>query len=137
MEHYILGLAKKYPNTYYQYFFSDASDSFSKGILSQATFDYGKSRASVSLKICFLSWLYELFGTIITSVSPFLLSLGWQYHIYFDAILMFLGIPFFHLMNDEVTKGVIVERGWFRGFKHMVGFRNQIEPNNTSGNQNS
>ena len=120
-----------------KFFFSDASDSFSKGILSQASYDLGKSRVSVSLKICFLSWLYELFGTIITSLSPSLLSLGWQCHIYFDAILMFLGIPFFHLMNDEATKGVIVERGWYQGFKHMAGFRNQIEPNITPGNQNN
>ena len=31
-------------------------------------------------------------------------------------------------MNDEETKGVIVERGWFQGLKQMAGFPDQIVP---------
>ena len=49
---------------------------------------------------------------------------------------MFWGIPFFHLMNDDNTKGVIVERNWYRGFRHMVGLQNQIAPQNELENQN-
>ena len=118
------------------YFLRDAADSFSNGVLTQETYDYGKSRTMVSLKICFTGWVYELFGNIITAVSPSLLFFGLKHQYYIDAILMFWGIPFFHLMNDEDTKGIIVERNWYRGFRHMVGFQNQIAPQNAPGNQN-
>ena len=108
----------------------NTDDSFLKGVLTEETYEYGNSRTMVSLKICFLSWLYELIGTIITAVSPKLISLGLR-HIYFiDSLIMFLVIPFCHLMNDEETKGVIVERGWFQGLKQMAGFPNQIVPQN-------
>ena len=82
----------------------------------------------VSLKICFLGWVYELIANIMTAVSPSLLSFGIHHQYYVDAILMFLGIPFIHLMNDENIKGVIVESSWYRGFRHMLGFENQISP---------
>ena len=118
------------------YFLRDAADSFSKGVLTQETYDYGKSRTLVSLKIFFLGWVYELIGNIITAVSPSLLFLGLKHQYYIDAILMFWGIPFFHLMNDDNTKGVIVERNWYRGFRHMVGLQNQIAPPNELENQN-
>ena len=112
----------------------NTDDSFLKGVLTEETYEYGNSRTMVSLKICFLSWLYELIGTIITAVSPKLISLGLR-HIYFiDSLIMFLVIPFCHLMNDEETKGVIVERGWFQGLKQMAGFPNQIVPQNAHEN---
>ena len=115
----------------------NTDDSFLKGVLTEETYEYGNSRTMVSLKICFLSWLYELIGTIITAVSPKLISLGLR-HIYFiDSLIMFLVIPFCHLMNDEETKGVIVERGWFQGLKQMAGFPNQIVPQNAHENQSN
>ena len=117
-------------------FYRDAAESFSKGVLTQQTFEYGKRRALVSLKICFSSWLYELIGSIMTAVSPVLMSLGMQHQYYIDAIIMFLGVPILHLINDEDTKGVIVERNWYRGFRHMAGLGNQIAPQNAPGNQN-
>ena len=82
----------------------------------------------VSLKICFSSCMYELIGTVITAMSPALMSSGVYYQYYVDAIIMFLIIPVFHLMNDEVTKGVIVERGWYWGFKHMIGIHDSTPP---------
>ena len=115
----------------------NTDDSFLKGVLTEETYEYGNSRTMVSLKICFLSWLYELIGTIITAVSPKLISLGLR-HIYFiDSLIMFLVIPFCHLMNDEETKGVIVERGWFQGLKQMAGFPDQIVPQNAHENQSN
>ena len=117
--------------------YRDAAESYSNGVLSQESYEYGKSRAMVSLKICVLGWGYEFFANILTAVSPSLLSLGLQHQYYIDAILLFLGIPFIHLMNDEETKGVIVERNWYQGFRHMVGFQNQIAPQNAPGNQNN
>ena len=115
-------------------FYRDAAESFSKGVLTQQTFEYGKRRALVSLKICFSGWLYELIGSIMTAVSPALMSLGMQHQYYIDAIIMFLGAPILHLINDEDTKAVIVEKGWYWGFRHMAGFRNQIAPQNAPSN---
>ena len=115
----------------------NTDDSFLKGVLTEETYEYGNSRTMVSLKICFLSWLYELIGTIITAVSPKLISLGLR-HIYFiDSLIMFLVIPFCHLMNDEETKGVIVERGWFQGLKQMAGLPDQMVPQNAHENQSN
>ena len=108
-----------------------ADDSFVKGVLTEETYEHGKARTMVSLKICFLSWLYELLGVVATLLSPDLHSIGVRYYYYLDAIIMFLFIPFCHLMNDDVTKGIIIERGWYQGIKYMTGFKhNQIAPAN-------
>ena len=104
-------------------------------MLTEETYAYGKSRAMVSLKICVLSWLYELITVIITVVSPTVISLGMYHPYYFDTIVMFLVIPFLHLMNDEDTKTVIVQRGWYQGLRHMGGFPDQVVPQNNAGNQ--
>ena len=108
-----------------------ADDSFVKGVLTEETYEHGKARTMVSLKICFLSWLYELLGTVATLLSPGLHSLGIRYYYYVDAIIMFLIIPFCHLMNDDETKGIIIERGWYQGIKYMAGLRDsRIAPAN-------
>ena len=108
-----------------------ADDSFVKGVLTEETYEDGKARTMVSLKICFLSWLYELLGTVATLLSPNLHSLGIRYYYYLDAIIMFLVIPFCHLMNDDSTKAIILQRGWYQGVKYMAGNKdNQIAPAN-------
>ena len=43
-----------------------------------------------------------------------------------DAIVMFVVIPFFHLMNDEDTKTIILNEGWYQAIRHMFGI--YIEP---------
>ena len=91
----------------------------------------------ISLNICFISWLFELLGTVISLLSPTLQSLGMRYYYYFDAIIMFLVIPFCHLMNDEATKGVVLQSGWYQGFRHMAGFQNQIGVQDAPNNQNN
>ena len=105
------------------YSYRNADDSFVKGIFTVETYEYGKTRTMVSLKLCLLSWLYELFGAAVTVLSPTLHSLGIRYYYYVDAIIMFLVIPFCHLMNDDETKAIIIERGWYHGIKFMVGFK--------------
>ena len=99
-----------------------------KGVLTVESYEYGKTRTMVSLKLCFLNWMYELFGTAVTVLSPTLHSLGIRYYYYVDAIIMFLVIPFCHLMNDDETKATIIEKGWYHGVKFMAGFKdNRIE----------
>ena len=107
------------------YLYRHADDSFVKGILTAETYEHGKTRTMVSLKLCFLCWLYELFGTAVTVLSPTLHSLGVRYYYYVDAIIMFLVIPFCHLMNDDETKATIIERGWYQGVKYMARFKDK------------
>lgn len=68
--------------------------------------------------------MYELIGVIFTILSPTLKDLGFDRVYYLDAILMFLIIPFLHLMNDEDTKSIVLEEGWMNGIIHMLGLRN-------------
>ena len=95
-------------------------DSFARGILTTESYDYGVKRRIVSLKICFVSWLLEFAGVLLTLLTPLLRGLGFHYLYYFDAVLMFIVIPFIHLMNDEDTKTIITENGWLQGIQHMI-----------------
>ena len=82
----------------------------------------------VSLKLCVVGWLLELMGTVMTLVGPALYEVGIHNYYYVDAIIMFVLIPFIHLTNDEETKGIITDHGWYRGLRDMLGIQNQIEP---------
>ena len=74
-----------------------------------------------------MSWLYELIGIVFVLLTPTLNDLG-IYYLYFpDAILMFVILPFNHIMNDEDTKAIIAERGWIQGIRHMLNIRNQVD----------
>ena len=72
--------------------------------------------------------MYELSCVILALLTLFLLELGFSNVYYPDAILMFVIIPFLHLMNDEDTKTVVLEKNWVYGLIHTLGIRNQVEP---------
>ena len=38
-----------------------------------------------------------------------------------DVILIFVVIPFVHLVNGEDTKRIIFEQGWIQGIKYVLG----------------
>ena len=121
----------------YLWIYRDANASLLTGVVSEENYAKGQRRTMISLNICFSSWLFELLGTTISLLSPTLQSLGIRYYYYFDAIIMFLVIPFCHLMNDEATKGVVLQRGWYQGLRHMAGFENQIGVQDAPNNQNN
>ena len=110
------------------YFSRSNEDSFVRGIVSEATFDNGNKRRVVSLKICSMTCVYELIGVVFSVLTPYLNDLG-VYHLYFpDAILIFVIIPFIHIMNDEDTRAIIAVEGWIQGIRYMLNIRNQVEP---------
>ena len=45
---------------------------------------------------------------------------------------MFVIIPSVYLMNDQATKNIISEEGWYQGLRHMLGIHNQIKPEKLS-----
>ena len=77
--------------------------------------------------MCFMGWLYELLSIVSIIMSPFLLKHGIANVHFIDAIIMFLVIPFLHLMNDEDTKAIIYEENWYQGIRHMLGIYTEAE----------
>ena len=75
----------------------------------------------ISLKICFMAWLYEFIAVVFTSLSPLLRDHGSQFLHYPDALVMFVIIPFIHLMNHEDIKTIIIEENWIQGMRYMMG----------------
>jgi hypothetical protein len=75
-----------------------------------------------------MGWLYELLAIGSTLITPFLHKHGIPNLHFPDAIIMFLVIPFLHLMNDEDTKGIIFEESWYQGLRHMLGIYNEKVP---------
>ena len=75
-----------------------------------------------------MTWMYEMIGVAFTIITPYLNSLGVPYLYYPDAILVFVVIPFLHIMNDEDTKTVITNEGWIEGIKYILGIRIKVTP---------
>ena len=74
--------------------------------------------------MCIISWLIEIFGTLCHVMFILLIShIGIAGIHYIEAITMFIVIPFVHLMNDEDTKGIIADEGWYAGLKFMLGLQ--------------
>ena len=103
-------------------------DSFSRGILSEASFIQGKKRRLVNLKMCFTGWLIEALATLSAILTPFLHNLGLHNLHFPDVIIMSVVIPFVHLINDEDTKAIIAEENWYQGIRHMLGIYKQVAP---------
>ena len=78
--------------------------------------------------MCFMAWLYELISIGSALISPLLNKYGFHNIHFIDAIVMFLVIPFLHLMNDEDTKGIICEENWYQGVRNMLGIYKEKVP---------
>ena len=112
-------------------FLRSNTDSYAKGVLSEANYEYGKKRSLVSMKMCSISWLIELVCSLnvlviaITVFGPLTSNSSWHTYVnYPDCICMFVIIPLVHLLNNEDTKGVIATDGWYQGLRHMLGIHN-------------
>ena len=95
------------------------------GAISEDNFVRGERRSLISLQMCFMSWLYELLAIVSAIMSSFLGALVQEFEIpnihFPDVIIMFIVIPFIHLLNDEEIKGIIFEQGWIQGIKCVLG----------------
>ena len=95
------------------------------------------------MKICSISWLIELVCLIFVLISVLATfgqvdsnDAGHTYVSYPDCICMFTIIPLVHLLNNEETKGVIANEGWYQGLRHMLGVHNSGNANQVA-NQNN
>ena len=98
-------------------------------MLSEEQHQDGKKRRLTNIQICFMGWVYESTGNLFTIFTPFLHKLGMHRLHFPDAIMMFVLIPFLHLMNDEDTKTVITMENYYQGVRHMLGLRKVIIEN--------
>ena len=101
----------------------DNLDSFSSGAVSEASFLRGEKRSLVSLQVCYTGWLLEYIAIASTAIaillSLFDISIP---NIHFlDAVITSIVIPFIHILNDEITKGIILEHGWIKGISYVLG----------------
>ena len=110
-------------------------DSYSRGIYSEKGYERNKKRSLVSLKMCVISWLIELVGGIFAVSFVTLKNLGFQNVHYPDCIIMTIIIPIVHLMNDEVTKGIIAEEGWYQGIRDLLGIYVHLVPDQPTNRQ--
>ena len=98
------------------------------GTITSQTYLMDKQRSLVSLRVCFLGWAWEALGTIMFLIVPLQRYLGLTYLHCFDALLTFILIPIVYLANDEETKEIIVQKGWYKGIKHMIHYKNKVQP---------
>ena len=78
-----------------------------------------------------MGYLYELISVVSAVMTPYLHKLGIHNIHFIDAIVMFLVIPFLHLMNDEDTKTIICEENWYQGIRYMLGIYKGKVPQST------
>ena len=106
-------------------FARENANSFMVGAISETNFVRGERRSLISLQMCFMSWLYELLAVVFALMSSFLGKQIQEFkipNIHFpDVIIMFIVIPFIHLLNDEEIKNIIFEQGWIEGVKYVLG----------------
>ena len=81
----------------------------------------GNVRRMVSLKLCIIGWMCEIIGTIMIVLTPVFIAVGIRSFCCVDALIMFVVIPFIHLINDEAIKGIIAEHGWYQGIRMIFG----------------
>ena len=117
----------EYGEYIFRFLYRDNERSYSRGALSDKSYERGTKRSLVSLKMSMISWLIEFISSLLAVSYSYLHSLGLHNLYYLDCIIMNIIIPLFHLMNDEETKGIISEENWYQGVRHMLGLYEQVK----------
>ena len=86
--------------------------------------------------MCIIGWLVEILGTLCHVLFLWLNNMGLAGMHYVEAVIMFIIIPLVFLMNDDDTKGVIIDEGWIQGLKYLAGLRNNKTKNSSAGRNN-
>ena len=101
------------------------------GAISADSFLRGERRSLISLQMCFMGCIYEILAILAALLSALLGSQIQEFsipNIHFpDVILMFVVIPFIHLLNDEDTKQIIFSHGWIQGIKYVLGRNKDLQ----------
>ena len=108
------------------------------GAISADSFLRGERRSLISLQMCFMGCIYEILAMVAALLSALLGSQIQEFNIpnihFPDVVLMFVVIPFIHLLNDEDTKGIIFDQGWIQCLKYVLGISKDWDVNENVAN---
>ena len=105
----------------YTFFIRSNDASFARGVLAKQSYIRRKDTRMVSLQMCFMGWLFELIAIVFACLAPLLHHFEIPNLQMIDCTMMFVLIPFFHLLNDEKTNGIISDENWYQGMRHLLG----------------
>ena len=105
----------------YTFFIRSNDASFARGVLAKQSYIRRKDTRMVSLQMCFMGWLFELVAIVFACLVPLLHHFEIPNLHMIDCTMMFVLIPFFHLLNDEKTNGIISDENWYQGMRHLLG----------------
>ena len=110
--------------------------------MSEDSYTRGEKRSLISLQMCFMASAVEMLAMATAILSGHLgahLQELQVPNIHFpDAIVMSIVIPLLHLLNQEITKGIIFESGWCNGFRYIfnVYIVSKVDESTTNGSEN-
>ena len=83
----------------------------------------GEKRSLVSLQVCYTGWLLEYIAIASTAITVLLglFDINIPNIHFLDAVITSIVIPFIHILNDEITKGIVLEHGWIKGISYALG----------------
>ena len=110
------------------FYFRSNDEGYANGALSDEIYERGQKRKLVSLKVCMITWLIEVFSSLMFVAIPSLNSFGYRSFNHSDCIVTLIIIPALYIIDDEEDRGVIAEERWYQGFRHILGIHNQTIP---------
>ena len=102
--------------------FRHDDEKYSLDVINMVSYNNRTKRRMISLKICYVGWMFETLHIVFAIMAPQLYDLGMSGTQYLKVLIMFLAIPLLHLMNDDGIKSAIAEKGWHHGIKHILTF---------------
>ena len=78
------------------------------------------------MKVCGIGLFCDFAGGIFRMLSPTLRMIGMKYSFLpevFDAFMMFVMVPSFHLLNDEDTKTLLTQKKYYQAFKQILSLK--------------
>lgn len=105
-----------------KYFSRSDAESLFKEIISKERHDELATRRMVSMKVCGIGLFCDFAGGIFRMLSPTLRMIGMKYSFLpevFDAFMIFVMVPCFHLLNDEDTKTLLTQKKYYQAFKQI------------------
>ena len=71
--------------------------------------------------MCFMGWLCESIAIVFAILTPVLHQFEIPNLHMIDCTMMYILIPFLHLLNDEETNGIITDENWYQGMRNLLG----------------
>ena len=94
---------------YKHFLFRQDDEKYSLDVINMVSYNNRTKRRMISLKICFVGWMFETLHIVLAIMAPQLYELGMPGPQYLKVLMMFLAVPLLHLMNDDDIKSKIAE----------------------------